>query len=124
MTQNLRIAVCQFPVSADINENAKFIRRFMKKAAASEAHLVHFPETALPGYGRADFMPSNTDNWQLLKEETQAISALAGKLGLWVILGSCRSIAESENPTNCIHVISDKGEIAGTYDKQKLPESE
>jgi predicted amidohydrolase len=124
MNQKLRIASCQFPVSCDIASNAKFIHRFMKKAAESEADVIHFPETALSGYERTDFTPSNSDNWQRLEEQAQEIANLAGKLGLWVALGSCRKITGMEKPANCIHVISDRGQIVGTYDKQMLTPSE
>jgi len=120
----LRIAICQFPVSCDIKSNAKFIRRLMKKAAEREAHAVHFPETALSGYGRLDFTPSSTDNWRWLGEHTKEIVNLAGNLGLWVVLGSCRKVANREKPANCIHIISDKRGIVGTYDKQQLTPSE
>ncbi|HEY9403405.1 MAG TPA: carbon-nitrogen hydrolase family protein [Pyrinomonadaceae bacterium] len=120
----LRIAICQFPVSCDIAGNAKFIRRFMKEAASKEAHAIHFPETALSGYGRSDFTPSSTDSWQELEKHTREITSLAGKLGLWVVLGSCRKVADREKPANCTHIISDKGRIVGTYDKQQLTPSE
>jgi predicted amidohydrolase len=120
----LRIAICQFPVSCDIAGNARFIRKFMKQAAEDTAHLIHFPETALSGYGRSDFAPSSADNWQELEEHTQEIVNLAGKLGLWVVLGSSRKITNREKPANCIHVISDNGQIVGTYDKQQLTPSE
>lgn len=120
----LRIAICQFPVSCDIADNAKFIRRFMKNAAEVAAHAIHFSETALSGYGRSDFTPQSTDNWQELEEHTQEIVSLAGKFGLWVVLGSCRKVTIKEKPTNCIHVISDKGRVIGTYDKQQLTPSE
>ena len=124
MTNKLRIAICQFPVSHHITENAKFIERFIKKAAEAEAHAVHFPETALPGYGRTDFTAAHINNWQELEELTNKIVEAAGKFGLWVILGSCRKAADKEKPANCVHVISDKGKIVGTYDKQKLTASE
>ena len=120
----LPVAICQFPVSRNIASNAKFIHRFIKKAADAEAHVVHFPETALLGYGRVDFTPSSTDNWQELEEHTQEILNLADKLGLWIVLGSCQRVANREKPTNCIHVISDKGRIVGTYNKQQLTSSE
>ena len=94
------------------------------KAAASEAHVIHFPETALSGYERTDFAPSSTDNWRELEEHTQEIANLAGKLGLWVVLGSCRKVANREKPANCVHVISDTGRIVGTYDKQQLTPAE
>jgi deaminated glutathione amidase len=124
MTQKLRIAICQFPVSCKIARNAQFIRRFMKKAAAAAAHVIHFPETALSGYERIDFTPLSADNWQGLEEQTKEIVNLAGKLGLWVVLGSRRKIAGREKPANCMHVISNQGRIVSTYDKQKLTPSE
>ncbi len=124
MAQKLRIAICQFPVSCNISGNAKFIRRFMEKAAEMKAHAIHFPETALSGYERTDFTPSSKDNWKQLEEQTQEIVNLAGKLGLWVVLGSCRRAEDREKPANCIHVISNIGEIVSTYDKQKLTPAE
>jgi predicted amidohydrolase len=124
MTQKLRIAICQFPVSSDIASNAKFICRFMKKATDTAAHVIHFPETALSGYGRSDFTSSSTDNWQELEEQTKEIVKLAGKLGLWVVLGSCRRVAKRESPANCLYVISSAGRIVGMYNKQHLTPSE
>lgn len=124
MAQKLRIAICQFPVSGNIASNAKFIRRFMKEAADATAHVVHFPETALSGYERSDFTPLSANNWQDLEEQTKEIVKLAGKLGLWVVLGSCRRVVAREKPANCLHVISNTGRIVGTYDKQKLTPAE
>lgn len=124
MTHKLRIAICQFPVSWDISENAKFMRRFMNKAAETETHVIHFPETALSGYERTDFTPSDSKNWQQVEEYRQKIANLAKRLGLWVVFGSCRKIAKMEKPANCLHVISDTGQVVGTYDKQKLTPSE
>lgn len=96
----------------------------MREAAVAGAHIVHFPETALSGYGRLDFTSSSATNWQYLEEHTKEIVTLAGKLGLWVVLGSCRRVVAREKPANCIHVISDTGRIVGTYDKQKLAPKE
>lgn len=124
MTDKLRIAICQFPISNDIAGNAKFIRRYMRKAKDSSADVIHFPETALSGYERSDFMPSDTENWRQLESETQKITDLAGELYLWVVLGSRQKVKASEKPANCLHVISDAGKIVGTYSKQKLTKSE
>jgi predicted amidohydrolase len=120
----LRIAVCQFPVSCNVADNAKFIRRFMKEAAGAGTHVIHFPETALPGYERTDFAPSCTNSWQELEGRTEEVVELAGELGLWVLLGSCRKVAGREKPANCVHVISGEGRVVGTYDKQRLTPSE
>lgn len=123
-TRKLRVAICQFPVSSSIASNAKFISRFMNEAARAEADIIHFPETALSGYGCSDFASLNGDNWQCLNEHTEEIVNLAGSLGLWVVLGSCRRIVNGERPANCAHIISDVGRIVGTYDKQKLTQKE
>lgn len=120
----LRTATCQFPVSCDMTGNAKLISRFMQKAVNAGAHVIHFPETALPGYERLDFTPSDAKNWQRLEQHTKQIAKLAGQLGLWVVLGSCRSLTGSEKPANCVHVISGTGQIVGTYDKQRLTSAE
>jgi deaminated glutathione amidase len=124
MTQKLRIAICQFPVSGNIASNANFIRRFMKEAADAAAHVVHFPETALSGYEHSDFIPLSDNNWQGIEEQTKEIVNLAGKLGLWVVLGSCRRVVAREKTANCLHVISNTGRIVGTYDKQQLTPAE
>ncbi|MFL6230006.1 MAG: carbon-nitrogen hydrolase family protein [Pyrinomonadaceae bacterium] len=124
MTQKLRIATCQFPVSFNIVRNAKFIGRFMKEAADAAVQVIHFPETALSGYGRSDFSPLSADNWQHLDAHTKEIVNLAGKLGLWVVLGSCRRVGGREKPANCIYVISNTGRIVGTYNKQHLTPNE
>ena len=50
----LTIASCQFPVSADIDENARWIEKQMRAAAERGAHVVHFPECALSGYPGVD----------------------------------------------------------------------
>lgn len=124
MTSNLRIAACQFPVSSDIASNTKYICRFMKKASSAEAHVIHFPETALSGYGRIDLTQTNSDIWKQLEYHTNKIKNLANHLGLWVVLGSCRKIIRSVKPANCTIVISDSGDLAGIYDKQKLSQPE
>jgi predicted amidohydrolase len=124
MTEKLRIASCQFPVSCDVASNAGFIRRFMKEAAQAEAHLIHFPETALSGYGRSDFTAESVRLWEELEELNEEIVALAARLGLWVVLGSCRRVAYGEKPANCSYVISNAGRLVGTYDKQELAPNE
>lgn len=78
MTNKLRIAVCQFPVTHSLAGNAKFIRRFMQRAAEAEVHVIHFRETVLSGYRRTDFTPANDDNWRKLEDHTEEIVSLAG----------------------------------------------
>jgi deaminated glutathione amidase len=90
----------------------------MKEAAEAGADIIHFPETAISGYGNEDL------DWRSLEKHTKEIADLAGELGIWVVLGSCREISGGKKPANCIHVISNAGQITGTYDKRKLTPAE
>ncbi len=51
----LKVATCQFSVSGDVDENARYVKGFIKKASANKADIVHFSEAALSGYARVDF---------------------------------------------------------------------
>ena len=119
MTPLLRIAASQFLVSGNIARNGRYIRAQMQEAATNRVHVIHFPETALSGYGPAHVESFDNYAWSLLDDHTRAICALAGSLNLWVILGSTRRI-DGQLPRNCVHVISNTGVIVGSYDKQRL----
>ena len=91
MQEVLKVATCQFAVGRSIERNAERIREFLHEAAKNKADIVHFSECALSGYVGTDFPSFDGYNWDLLKEETLKIMALAGKLRLWVVLGSTHS---------------------------------
>ena len=57
---------------------------------------MHFPECALSGYAGVDFKTLDGFNWDLLKEQTQKIMSLAGKLKIWVVLGSIHRLTGAE----------------------------
>ena len=119
MSRPLLIAAAQFPVSGDIEKNAGYIQRQVSEAADVGATVVHFPETALPGYA-----PSHLDSlegfpWDLLSEHFLRIRELASSRQVWVVLGSIRRDNDGR-PRICQQVISDRGEVAGVYDKRRL----
>jgi predicted amidohydrolase len=114
----LKVATCQFVVGRNITRNAERIREFLHKAAKSKADIVHFPECALSGYVGTDFPSFAGYNWELLKEETLKIMALAAKLRLWVVLGSTHRLAEPNKPHNSLYLISLEGTIVDRYDKR------
>jgi deaminated glutathione amidase len=114
----LNIATCQFAVGDSIKRNAGQIRGFMQKASSGGADIVHFPECALSGYVGTDFASFEDFNWDLLTEETEKIMSLAGKLGLWVALGSSHRLTEPNKPHNSLYLISPDGKIADRYDKR------
>ncbi|OQY03328.1 MAG: hypothetical protein B6I25_08205 [Planctomycetales bacterium 4572_13] len=114
----LQIATCQFGVTADIEANAATIRNQMKQAADENANVVHFSECALSGYASVDFESFADYNWDLLKDKTLGIINLAGKLKLWVVLGSSHRLTEPNKPHNSLYLISPEGKLVDRYDKR------
>src|SRR5262249_30506730 len=96
----LRLATCQFPVSAGVRANRPRVRTQMRRASDDGADLIHFPECALSGYAGVD-LPSIQDlDWDALHRETEAILALARELGVWVVLGSTHRLSGDHKPHN------------------------
>ena len=114
----LKIATCQFGVSADIEANAAKIREQMTQAADKDADIVHFSECALSGYAGVDFESFEDYNWDLLKEKTLEIIDLAGQLNVWVVLGSSHRLTEPHKPHNSLYLISPEGKLVDRYDKR------
>jgi predicted amidohydrolase len=112
-----RVASCQFPVSGDISKNARYIRRFMKRAAEAGADLLHTSETCLSGYAGSDFASFDGFDWELLRRETTYLRELAVELGIWLVLGSGHYLDEKNKPTNCLYLINSKGDVVDRYDK-------
>jgi predicted amidohydrolase len=114
----LKVATCQFAVGPSIRQNAARIRRFLHRAKQAGADVAHFSECALSGYAGTDFAAFEGYDWALLKEETLRIMDLAGRLGLWVILGSTHRLTEPNKPHNSLYLIDHSGKIANRYDKR------
>jgi len=114
----LKIATCQFAVGRSIKRNAGQICEFLHKAGKAKADIVHFPECALSGYVGTDFPSFDGYDWELLKKETIKIMALAGKLRLWVVLGSTHKLSESNKPHNSLYLINPESKIINRYDKR------
>jgi len=139
----LKIATCQFAVGKDIRRNARQIWEFLRRARKAKADIVHFSECALSGYVGTDFPSFAGFDWRLLREETEKIMALAGRLGLWVVLGSTHELTpdrdirgrvQPNKPHNSLYLISPqacpfgglrasseqsrRGKIVDRYDKR------
>jgi len=114
----LKIATCQFGVSDSVKRNSKKICDFLHKAKKARTDIVHFSECALSGYVGTDFPNFEGYNWDLLKEETEKIMSLAGKLKLWIVLGSTHRLTKPNKPHNSLYLINDKGKIVDRYDKR------
>jgi deaminated glutathione amidase len=115
--EKLRVATCQFPVSARPAENAKYVRQFMHDAAHTGAHLLHTSEASLSGYAGSDFKTFDNYDWDTLRKETAALRALAHELNIWLVLGSAHFLDAKTKPTNCLYLIDPTGRIVDRYDK-------
>ena len=87
MNKYLRIAAAQFPVSHDMGKNYRYIKKLIKKASDSNVEVIHFPETALPGYLNFPKGDPSEFDWNTLELLTEDICSLAGSNSIWVILG-------------------------------------
>ena len=101
-----------------MQQNARSICRYIRKAGEAGADIVHFSECALSGYVGTDFPNFDNYDWDLLKTETLKIMALAVEKNLWVVLGSTHRLTEPNKPHNSLYLINHKGEIADRYDKR------
>ena len=115
--EKLRIATCQFPVSSNAAENAKYIRDFMHQASEQGAHLLHTSETSLSGYGGSDIDGWSKFDWDALRRETESLRTLAVDLKLYLALGSTHFLDADTKPMNCLYLISPEGKILDRYDK-------
>ncbi len=114
----LRVATCQFPVGADIQENAQWIRRQMEQANQQGADVVHFPEAALSGYAGVDHENLDTFDWDRQRAQLDSILQLARSLQLWVVLGAAHQLTGEHAPHNALYVIDPQGAVVDRYDKR------
>ncbi len=114
----LRVATCQFPTSSDVRSNTRHVLRQMLEARDRGAHVAHFCEGALSGYAGSDFESFDGFDWERLAEGSRRVVDEAGRLGIWVIVGSSHALTGRHKPHNCVYVIDDRGKIVDRYDKR------
>ena len=116
----LKVATCQYPVSADIEQNVGWMTAQVHEASRLGARVAHFPEGALSGYAGADFEAFAGYDWDALDRATGRVQRLAAELGIWVAAGSAHRFSDISAPHNSLYVISDRGEVIARYDKRFL----
>lgn len=123
-TGKIRIAACQFGVTDSIENNARLIREFITRSADAQADVVHFSECALSGYAGVDFQTFDNFDWALLRSKTQEIIDLAGRLKIWVVLGSTHPLTGPHKPHNSLYLIGPDGRLHDRYDKRFCTEGD
>lgn len=127
MTERLRIAIAQSPVTTEPRENGTVVRHMMREAAAAGARLIQFPEGAMSGYPSGEakrILAGWPVDWDALRQELEETAALARQLQLWAVIGSNHPLTPPNRPHNSLYVISDRGELVGRYDKRLISFSE
>ena len=77
----IRVATCQFAESFHPRRNAAVCLRYMRKAKAQRAEIVHFHEAALSGYLAHPDAPAPKDvDWAALRASAEAICDEARRL--------------------------------------------
>jgi deaminated glutathione amidase len=114
----VRVATCQFPVSARIGANLGYVKRQLRAARDGGADVAHFPEGALSGYAGTDFENFADFNWNELREATADVVNCARELGIWAVIGSAHRLTGSHRPHNSLYIVSDRGELVDRYDKR------
>lgn len=134
------MAVAQSTVPEDPTEPSALraagqeLRGLMAEAAGAGARLVQFPEGAIV-YPSKQVMASGPDGelvpadwshaaWDVLREEAESITALAGELGLWTVFGSIHPLTPPNWPHNSLYIVSDQGRLVARYDKRFLSYTE
>lgn len=122
--RTIRIASCQFPVSADAGKNTQWIMDQMREAGNRGATIVHFPECALSGYPGVDLETLDGFDWHALYRYTDMILNLADELDIWVLLGSIHRVGDGFKPMNSLYLIDPSGRIIDRYDKRFCTEGD
>jgi len=108
------VAAIQSPVTRDPRSNGEAVRALMRSAHQAGARLAHFPEDAMSTYP----LREEETGWDALLDELEKTAVLARELGLWTVVGASHRLTPPNRPHNSLYVISDKGEVAGRYDKR------
>jgi predicted amidohydrolase len=116
----MRIAATQIPVGPDPAANGAAARDMMRRASRDGAKLIQFTEGAICGYV-AEPMAADPE---AVRTQLRLIASLAAELGLWVVAGSVHYLTPPNWPHNSLYVISDRGELAGRYDKRMCSHTE
>jgi predicted amidohydrolase len=114
----LKIATCQFAVGSSVRRNGSQICHYIEKAAKAGADVVHFPESALSGYGGIDVPNFVGYDWDSLQSETEKIQQAAARNKIYVIFGSAHRIKGTCKPYQSLYLVNPNGQIQCRYDKR------
>ncbi|MEK6238423.1 MAG: carbon-nitrogen hydrolase family protein, partial [Planctomycetales bacterium] len=113
-----RAAVCQFPVTGNVNRNCRWIRKQMKQAARKGAAIALFPECALGGYAGFHLDSFREYDWDAAERVAERVMKQARELKMWTAFGANHRLTGKHKPHNSLYLVSDEGRIVDRYDKR------
>ncbi|HLI90848.1 MAG TPA: NAD+ synthase [Ktedonobacteraceae bacterium] len=114
----LRVALAQINVTVgDLDGNKQKILSAMQQAHAEGAHIVCFPELALPGYPPEDLLLKPGFVAANLRKLEQIVQASRDLPGLTAVVGFVDRDHDIYNAAAIIH----EGRLSGVYHKHYLP---
>jgi len=116
----VKIALANVRVPASRDESLDIVLHAMQFAAEGGARVICFPECIIPGYRLGAQRETHDPNWMV--QAWGRIDAMAGRLGLTVILGTEREVKGELRIT--ARVTHPDGSLAGFQDKVQLDPSE
>jgi predicted amidohydrolase len=119
----LRIALAQCRQTANVDENARTIFRFLDQAAGQGVQIVCFPETQTVGYRVDIATPDTPVEPERLAELHGRVARRCGELGLACILGTetpLETDPRGGRPYNSALVIDPNGRQLGVHHKTRL----
>ena len=122
MSKQLRIGLAQALQTADFEQNAETIFRFLDEAAREGVQIVCFPETQTVGYRVDVATPDAPIPVDQLEDLHQRVAARCGELKVACVLGTELPFEGEPHakPYNSALVISPEGEVLGSHHKTKL----
>ena len=117
----ITIALTQFAMSADPDENLERAVAHIRQAAARKAHIVALPELFRSPYFCVEESCSRDYSEELPGAVVKVLCAEAQSLGIAIVAGSVYERAKGGKKFNTACVINSSGELLGTYRKVHIP---
>lgn len=116
----LTVGLAQCRQTADFDDNARAVFRFLEDAARRGVRVVCFPETQTVGYRVDIATPDAPVPADRLAELHDRVARRCGQLGLACVLGTETPAGPGRKPYNSALVVSETGRVLGTHHKTRL----
>ncbi|MGH1351804.1 MAG: carbon-nitrogen hydrolase family protein [Methyloligellaceae bacterium] len=120
----MRIATAQIQIENCPKSNAAQMKKFIHGAAQDDADVIHFPESSLSGYVKAQITDWSDVDWNALEDELHNIQDLCAAQNIGAVIGSAHNHTGMDRPFNCLYVIDSNGNMVARYDKRFCSHSE